>query len=343
MKTVTFILLFAIPLFFSCKKTTDKVVYTPPVFDKTFKKTVTIVGDTIEALGSDPIIVDSFLVIKHESMKNEQLFHVYNRKTGKYVQSFGNKGRGYGELISSNGISMDYNSKTIYVGAMNQSRATVFDLDSLRYGKVGISEIRLRLPLNSTGFYRVTPENFLTIYNLHNRFALYDKEMNVIDSCNYYSPTKSGISEGYALINYYLYSSGILVKPDGSKFANLTTCGLIVEIFGMNQNKIEHLNTTYFYEPTYNIESGDPLWGRCIRGLRTYFATDKYIYIVLNGTLDDEIRLDKISVFDWEGHCVKQYDLEVNIMRISIDEEAGIGYVILRDESLEYRLGYFEL
>lgn len=341
-KTTIFLLLMVLT-FFSCKESSDKIVYVPPVFNETSKKSVTIMGDTIDALGSNPIIVDSFLVIKHESMKNQQLFHVYNLKTGKYIQSFGNRGRGYGELISPNGISMDKLTKTMYVGAMNQNRVTVFNLDSLKYNKVGICELRLKQPLNSTGFYRLTSENFLTIYNLQNRFVLYDDKLNIIDSCNYYSPTKSGISDEYALNNYYLYSSNILLKPDGSMFANLTYCGSILEIFNINRGDIVHLKTKYFYEPTYNQKSGDPLWGSTIRGVRTYFATNKYIYILFNGTTDDNARLDKISVLDWKGNCVKQYDLGVNIMRITIDEEAGLGYVILRDDSLEYRLGYFDL
>ena len=42
-----------------------------------------------------------------------------------------------------------------------------------------------------------------------------------------------------------------------------------------------------------------------IRGWRTVYATDNYIYIALNGTKDLETRIEKLSVFDWQGLPIK--------------------------------------
>ena len=80
-----------------------------------------------------------------------------------------------------------------------------------------------------------------------------------------------------------------------------------------------------------------------IRGWRTVYATDNYIYIALNGTKDIETRIEKLSVFDWWGCPIKQYDLGVNIMDIIIDESSKTGYVIYRDDEYEYHLGNFDL
>ena len=84
---------------------------------------------------------------------------------------------------------------------------------------------------------------------------------------------------------------------------------------------------------------------RCFpyRGWRTVYATDNYIYIALNGTKDLETRIEKLSVFDWQGLPIKQYDLGVNIMDIIIDESLKTGYVIYRDDEYEYHLGNFDL
>lgn len=82
----------------------------PPTFDEVIKESIFVLEDTIDAQSGNPVIVDSFLILEHESVRNEQLFHVYDRYTGKYVQSF-------------------------------------FSFDSLGYGKVGISEKRLKQPL----------------------------------------------------------------------------------------------------------------------------------------------------------------------------------------------------
>lgn len=342
MKKNSILLTYLILLFFSCKELTDKVVYESPVFNEIIPKAAVIYGDTIDALPQSSAIIDSFLILRHESMKNEHYFQVYNRLTGKYILSFGDKGRGYGELVNVASVSIDNHTKSMYVSATNQSRAVIFNLDSLGYGKVRISELKLKQPLSSIGFFRLGQNNFLTTYNPYNRFALYDNKLNVIDTCDYYSPTTTGIKKDYPLTNYYFSTSDNIVKPDGTRFANITSCGAIFEIFGIEQNKLVHITTNYFYQPTYD-KSGDPLWNKCTFGARTICATNRYIYIVLNGTNEDYARLEKISVYDWDGHPVKQYDLGVNIMRITIDEEAGLGYVILRDDSLEYRLGYFDL
>ena len=63
-------------------------------------------------------------------------------------------------------------------------------------------------------------------------------------------------------------------------------------------------NTSYIYEPTYKAD-GFPLWQESIRGWRTVYATDNYIYIALNGTKDLETRIEKLSVFDWQGLPIK--------------------------------------
>lgn len=94
--------------------------------------------------------------------------------------------------------------------------------------------------------------------------------------------------------------------------------------------------------PTYKAD-GFPLWQESIRGWRTVYATDNYIYIALNGTKDLETRIEKLSVFDWQGLPIKQYDLGVNIMDIIIDESLKTGYVIYRDDEYEYHLWDFDL
>ena len=48
-------------------------------------------------------------------------------------------------------------------------------------------------------------------------------------------------------------------------------------------------------------------------------------------------RIEKLSVFDWQGQSIRQYDLGVNIMGIIIDESSKAGYVVYRDDEYEYQ------
>ena len=82
-------------------------------------------------------------------------------------------------------------------------------MDSLPWGKVNIAEKRLRQPLSSTAFFRLDPDHYLTTYNAYSRFALYDKNLNLIDSCTHYSPITTQITPEKVLENYYFMTSSL--------------------------------------------------------------------------------------------------------------------------------------
>ena len=110
-------------------------------------------------------------------------------------------------------------------------------MDSLPWGKVNIAEKRLQQPLSSTAFFRLDPDHYLTTYNAYSRFALYDKDLNLIDSCTYYSPITTQTTPEKVLENYYFYCSAVLIKPDGTKFLNCTHCGAILEFFNIKSEQ----------------------------------------------------------------------------------------------------------
>lgn len=329
--------------FFSCKESKQKIAYIPPVFNEIIKRPITVIGDTIDDLPGECVAFDDFLILAHRSMKNEQLFHVYNRYSGEYKCSFGNRGRGFGELIHINGISIDKETSSMLVGSLDRNQIFEFALDSLKYGKVNVSEKRLKQPLRGTGFYQIGRNRYLSIYNPFQRFQLYDDNLNIIDSCDYHSQLVDGEANTRAANSYYMYCSNIGIKSDGSKFVNLTLSGGVLEIFEIKEDKIRHLKTDYYYQPIYDEKSGIPKWNEAIFGAITLTATDKYIYVLFNGTVNSEAKVDKVSVLDWDGKPVRQYDLGVDLMRVMADEEAGKGYIIFRDDNYEYRLGTFDL
>lgn len=85
------------------------------------------------------------------------------------------------------------------------------------------------------------------------------------------------------------------------------------------------------------LKSGDQVYQKVIKQLYQKM-------LLLNLLITDiETRIEKLSVFDWWGCPIKQYDLGVNIMDIIIDESSKTGYVIYRDDEYEYHLGNFDL
>lgn len=341
MKNIVFVFLFFV--FFSCKESRQEVVYIPPVFDEVVKRSVSVIGETLDDVGSKPMIHGDFIIMEHQSLKNEKIFHAYNKYTGKYMCGFGVRGRGEGELIHITGISIDEKTNSMMVGSFNRDEVFVFSLDSLEYGEVAVSTQKMKQIMSGRNLLKLGERHYCSVYNSCYRFLLYDKNFNIIDSSNFYSPISgSMVNSRRASELYYSYCSNCSSKPDGTKFVNLTLSGAILEIFEIGNNKIKHLRTKYYYQPMYDEESGLPRWDETM-GAAGITATNKYIYVVFIDTPNREAPIYKISVLDWEGNPIKQYDLGVDLMRIGIDEEFGKGYVVFRDDNYEYHLGVFNL
>lgn len=325
----------------SCQQKSATIEYRLPEFNEVVTRPLTSVGDTLDDLPSYLEVVGDYIVMQHRSLSNEQLFHVYNRHTGEYVRSFGQQGRAAEELLLPvNYAFSDTAGTAIVAGTLNDNKLLTFRLDSLADNRVSVHSRKLAEPMSFIHFFRLGADHYLGAYGRF-RFTLYDARLNPVDTCDYYSETWKG-AEPEAMKDYYFYASACEAKPDGTKFMNFTIAGPILEIFDVKDNRIEPAVTRYFAKPVYK-ESGIPEWDKNVSGARSSCPTDAYIYALWNGTEEEHAKVDKVSVFDWEGRPVKQYVLGENLLRLVIKEELGKGYVVYVDDEFQYRWGSFDL
>lgn len=78
----------------------------------------------------DMIIVDSLLVI-HDSFKQNFCFHIFNRNTGKHLKSFGEKGRGPGEVIFPESLNYDPVRHKITTFEPNLKKIISYDINNV--------------------------------------------------------------------------------------------------------------------------------------------------------------------------------------------------------------------
>ena len=108
MKKIIFSIL--VLIFFTSSCTQEKIQYTGINIPLKKELKGSVLNTTfIFSSPQEMIIVDSLLIV-HDSYNRDTCFHIFNKINGKHIGSFGNKGRGPGEVIFPS--SLNYNPKT---------------------------------------------------------------------------------------------------------------------------------------------------------------------------------------------------------------------------------------
>jgi hypothetical protein len=141
---------------------------------------------------------------------------------------------------------------------------------------------------------------------------------------------------------FFFYMSSMAVKPDGSKFVNVTQCGLIMEIFNITDNKIIPETIHRYYKPNYTYNKKNKYVNLDKSEMDSYVtkATDKYIYVILTEEYRGKSLNSKLAVFDWSGMPVKQYVVDHRMYYFCIDEEDGKVYALATKDGSRYFISF---
>lgn len=318
------LLYFIIVTMISCSKK-EIPSYENLQFDNIVKRNLTIIKNNFIFNSFVYMeIVDSLLIIKSETNDNNMRFHVFNKKDGVHINSFGTVGRAKGELLEPFSL-ISRHDKNIYAAGINQKKIVTYAIPNLsNHPDDYTTELTLPFVINSVFILYLKDNTYLFAYNFNDRYAILNEGKDTISTyANYPTTSKQDLDVESARNNYFALNSFISLKPDKSKFVNVTRNGLILEIFNIRNNRIQPQTIKYFYEPKYNIENGDI--GDCVKGAGGLACTDDFIYIIFRDTKNS--LTNKIAVFDWQGNAIKQYILDYPIVNLSIDEEDNKMYV----------------
>ena len=72
-------------------------------------------------------------------------------------------------------------------------------------------------------------------------------------------------------------------------------------------------------------------------------AIDEYIFSILIGNKERNIRSNYLSVFDWSGEPVIRFETDIDIYRICYNEDDNMLYAIALTEEYDYILVKFDI
>lgn len=286
------------------------------------------------------VIADTLLIVL-DYLEQDTSFHVFNKITGKHLKSFGNKGRGPGEVVYPGSLSYNPKDGTLITMESNLKKIIRYNLANILADKPPFfSEIKL----NSIPFYvdeTILYKDFFIIGGFKKRFSMIDTNCQILGEHNDYPKVVADEDENRAI---FLYSSQYAVHPNGDKLVAMTYIGGIMEIFDIKDNKITPNIIKYFHEPIYRpVLDAKPKWIATIEETTPccsdIYGTDENIYCIYEGEIskDPKIALKKILVFDWNGQLLFQYTpQEGTPVSIAVDEEYI--YSIITTPEGEYHL-----
>ena len=287
------------------------------------------------------MIIDSLLIV-HDSYNRDTCFHIFNKINGKHIGSFGNKGRGPGEIIFPSSLNYNPKTKTLTTYEANLKKIIKYNIADISTQKtISFSEIKL----NSIPFFALqaipSDDSFIIRGNAQVRFAIIDTNNKITSQFKNYPKLTIDKEENRAIFNY---APQCVLKPDGNKLAILTYIGGVLEIFDIKNNSITPNTIKYFNEPIYkSVDGFKPKWigttPQTVVGCDNIYATNENIYCIYEGEVakDNEPEPKKIIVFNWDGIPQLQYEINEGLPNgIAVDEDNL--YCILMNKDYEYQL-----
>ncbi|RNC63796.1 6-bladed beta-propeller [Proteiniphilum sp. X52] len=343
--------------FLQCKNQDDSTdAYFPPVFPETQEVVTKRLNDSFIFDTGLINFIDTFIICSGKTDINEHPFHLFSKKSGDHVRSFGQIGQGPGEIILPvSGFSTDRNQNKVFFYDTRQFKLTEYSLYYTE-NEIAVNTKDYMLPpeirnVRSEMFFSLGNNEFLSAYNNSYDTSYRFIKTNIDDTISTYNqyPKLNEPEEFVRVEHAYFANLGrFATKTDGKKFAHATQGGCILEIFDCS-DRITLLQTKRFFEPVYippkrkdtmyPFVQVDP---NSIHGITSIACTDKYIYTIYSDRRGEN-EYHQIAAFDWYGDPVKLFSFERGIISFVIEDNDKKGYALMRDPDHDVSLVSFDL
>lgn len=322
------IFFFCVNIFYSCSK--SPVVFEDrPVFDISKNinaQKLDVDSSVICVFVTDMESVGPYLIVEDFIMQDNAL-NIYNYQTGELLSRLAFVGQGPGEIIEPT-MNIFVNQHSIQMYEPNLKKLIVYDINN--------EKTILEYPIHRSkinGYIKEVikvNDHFICMGENgdfdRNRFVILDTMLNIKYSMGEYPVLiENQLTKTVQDILYYV--SHLALKPDNTKIVHASYIGAVLEIFDISDigKQIKNIKTLKIYPPVYDTKK-DVTWGdETIIGFEDLYATDNYIYALLNGSLGAEYKYpNNICVFDWEGNLVMKYVTDVPLRSIAVNESMGL-------------------
>ena len=346
--TILFIFLAAI----SCKKDIySGITFNAPVFPDSVVVKTEVVNDTLYTKTAWGLASYRNYLILLANM-DDCLFQVYDKTTGERVRSFGQLGRGPQEILP---VSSFYiNDEKGILTSFNQSTkdVLVFHLDSIFSGKEHVMDkLNLSQYPGMTFLEALPARNHFLLYGVKckvypggARYTLFAEDGKYISSYDDYPLSSSPSDSIDKPLDWMNLSTTRALSPDGTKLAEATRVGGILETFEV-ADKIAPMALKGYYKPHFYQDKNEQIFTPKTQfGFYYLSASNHYLYALsFNGSHSDLYPSSEMQVFDWQGNPVKKYKTDKLLLNVCADEKVGKIYALAQTPLKEFILISFNL
>lgn len=273
---------------------------------------------------------------------DDHFLHLYDKNSGTRIKSFAKLGRGPQEVLAINNFHINENEGILTAFSQPEKNIYIFYLDSILQNKEHYMEkISLKHQSQMVFFeaYKC-PSGFLLYgtrcepYPQGARFTLFSKQGELLFAFDQYpiKPLKDSLNNrdewGQLLLSRTL-------SPDGTKFAEATQIGYIIETLDIKTH-IERSSLKGYFKPHYFQEKNKKIFTPKTQFGALYLSSsNKYLYVLSYNGSNTPNPIHDIQVFDWQGKPVKKYKTDYHLLNIYPDEENGKIYALAKTSAHE--------
>ena len=338
MKQLIYIFIFLAAI--SCKKDIySGIIFNAPVFPDSVEVKTTLLNDTIYTkLVSGIGIYKDYLVLSTPG--EDYMFQLYDAETGTKIKEFGKLGRGPQEIFNVRGVSINPRYGTLTAFHQESRNIYCFYLDSVIQDrlhfmdKINIkhyADMTFHIAFRCAQGFLLYGEKCM-VYPGGARLTLFSKDGNIVNAYDKYPVSANPQDSVEAHEDWDWLLPRMVVSPDGTKYAEATLVGGMLETFQI-ADKISPMFLRGYYKPHFYMEKNQPVYTKKTQfAFAALAATDNYLYALsLNGANDLYLPVTDIQVFDWQGNPIKKYKTNQLLMRLCADEANGKAYAIVYD------------
>ena len=348
-KTIIFFLLLVI---FGCKKDPYvDITFEAPVFKDSMIVNPVVLNDTIFTKFVAGINSYKDYIVLYANIVDYQL-HLFDKKDGRLVKSFAALGRGPQEVllfdnysfneemgIASSIYTMQKKVVTFYIDSILENKSHFMDkMEYDGYDKIAWTNIyKCRQGYLMGGRkYETHPDGY--------RLTRLSDDFKIIGSYNDYPLLVNAEDSVNLALDWDQLRISSTLSPDGSKYAEATQIGGIIETFSIG-NQIERTALKGFYKPHFYKDKNNVVFTeKTALGFYYLKATNSYLYALSYNGRNLEVPSCEVLVFDWQGNPVKKYiNGKYRFMSICPDEKDGKMYAIAITGAREFILVAFDI
>ena len=328
MKIIIHILLLLLLFCSSCKDKT--IIYKAPEFNNHYQANGKILNDTVIFSHAEQLnVVDSLLIMA--DYRFDKYIYIFNINTGELLCTSGRKGRGPGELITPTQISINKQTKDLYVHDYGKHKLFCYSIPEILAGSdLPYEEIALNQALAKQDHISFYKDSLFISHGYNNRLLIASLGDYKIEDNEPYPEIVSPVKDWNLFLQNWSCST---FDPDRNRYVRATLIGGIMEIFTISNKGVQLEQRHFFYEPLFEKKGSLYLpVPETVYGFRLLAASKMYIYASMIGLTNPQSLPKTIYRFDWQGipvDCIETpYEIE--------------NFIVSEDDSCIYATVYVE-